>query len=266
MGGVGTSFRPNKNLEIYGNISQNYRSVTFSDIRINNPNLKIDPNISDEKGFTSDFGVRGDIEKILNFDASIFYLAYKNRIGEILESGDAPLFVPYLYRTNIADSRTIGLELFGEINWISLLHKNINSKHFFSTFFNTSINQATYINSKKTDVDGKKVEDTPLFTTRSGINYSYKNFSTSITFTFIDSQFSDATNAETSDNGVIGLIPRYHVADFSAKYNIKKLFFQVSINNFTNQIYFTRRAAAYPGPGILPSAPIRFFLTVGIKI
>lgn len=266
LGGIGTSFRPNKHLEMYGNISQNYRSVTYSDIRISNPNLKIDSDITDEKGFTSDIGLRGDIDKILNFDASIFYLAYQNRIGEIFQSGDAPLFIPYLYRTNIADSRTFGIELFGEINWLNLVNKNQNSDHVFTTFFNTSINQATYINSKKNDVNGKKVEDTPFFTTRSGASYGYKNFLASVTFTFIDKQFSDATNAETSDNGVIGIIPSYHVADFSAKYSWKKLFFQASVNNFTNQSYFTRRAAAYPGPGILPSAPIRFFFTIGFKI
>jgi Fe(3+) dicitrate transport protein len=43
---------------LYANISQNYRSVTFSDIRTATPGLVIDPNITDEKGFTSDIGLR----------------------------------------------------------------------------------------------------------------------------------------------------------------------------------------------------------------
>src|SRR5690606_35919382 len=58
--GLGLSYKSNSNLELYGNISQNYRSVTFSDISIFNPSFYIDPNITDENGFTTDLGVRGN--------------------------------------------------------------------------------------------------------------------------------------------------------------------------------------------------------------
>jgi Fe(3+) dicitrate transport protein len=31
--GVGLSYKPQNQIELYGNVSQNYRSVTFNDIR-----------------------------------------------------------------------------------------------------------------------------------------------------------------------------------------------------------------------------------------
>ena len=35
---------------------------------------------------------------------------------------------------------------------------------------------------------------------------------------------------------------------------------------FIDEIYFTRRATGYPGPGIIPSPPRNAYLTVEIKL
>ena len=51
--GVGATYKASKFAELYANFSQNYRSVTFNDIRLVNPTFQIDPNISDEDGFTT---------------------------------------------------------------------------------------------------------------------------------------------------------------------------------------------------------------------
>ena len=42
---------------------KNYRSINFTDMQIQNPNFKIDPNLEDEKGYNSDLGFRGGIKK-----------------------------------------------------------------------------------------------------------------------------------------------------------------------------------------------------------
>jgi Fe(3+) dicitrate transport protein len=60
--GLGLSYK-NKDLELYTNFSQNFRSVTFADISIINPAYAINPNIDDEKGFTFDLGFRGNYRK-----------------------------------------------------------------------------------------------------------------------------------------------------------------------------------------------------------
>ena len=79
--GLGVSYKPLASLEIYGNISENYRSVSFSDISISNPAYAINPNIADERGTTLDVGFRGKIKEILSFDVSVFNLNYNDRIG-----------------------------------------------------------------------------------------------------------------------------------------------------------------------------------------
>ena len=64
LAGLGLSYKPQPNTEWYLNFSQNFRSVTFSDIRVVNPSDQVDPNISDERGFTADIGWRGRLEKV----------------------------------------------------------------------------------------------------------------------------------------------------------------------------------------------------------
>ena len=117
--GLGASYKHNDHLEAYANFSQNYRSINFNDIRVVNPNEVVDENIDDERGYNMDLGIRGGKSNVFNFDVSVFYLKYSDRIGSILQE-DPTTFRLYRYRTNISDSRNIGLEAFGEINLFSL--------------------------------------------------------------------------------------------------------------------------------------------------
>jgi Fe(3+) dicitrate transport protein len=72
---------------------------------------------------------------------------------------------------------------------------------------------------------------------------------------FIGLQFSDAANTTESTKGIYGTIPDYYVIDFSYEYMINEyLTIHLDINNLTNNYFFTRRASAYPGPGIIPAA------------
>ncbi|MFN0049339.1 MAG: TonB-dependent receptor domain-containing protein [Cytophagales bacterium] len=268
--GIGGSYKPNDRLELYINMSQNYRAVTYSDIRIRNPNFRIDPNIKDENGFNADLGFRGNVNQYLNFDISSFYLQYEDRIGSDLRIDDNT-GLEYRYQTNISDSRAIGLEAFAEIDLLKLLKPS--DTHFSLSYFaNFSIIDARYINSANTAVVNKYVEEVPRYMFRNGISFKYQDFSATVQTSNVGDQFSEATNSEavfanfgTSASGVIGKVPAYFVADFSVKYNYKWLILGAGINNFTNSLYFTRRATSYPGPGILPSDPRSFYLTIGGK-
>ena len=41
---------------------------------------------------------------------------------------------------------------------------------------------------------------------------------------------------------------------------------EVGINNLLNELYFTRRATGYPGPGIIPSDKRNCYLSLQVKI
>jgi Fe(3+) dicitrate transport protein len=262
--GAGASYKPTSSLEVYGNFSQNYRAITFSDMRIVNPNFRVDPNLQDEKGYSTDLGVRGNINRIVNFDVSVFMISYKNRIGADLRL-DSNTYVVYRYRTNIADSRNMGVEVFAELDLLKLFSA-AQSKSMLSVFTNCSFINAHYFNSSEAAFNDKKVELVPAFTNKSGITFKRKNFQATYQFSHTGKQFSDATNAEFSANGVYGIIPAYYVMDFSLNYAWNRFNFSGGLNNITNIKYFTRRAESYPGPGIIPSDGRSFYVTVGVKL
>ena len=106
--GLGVSYTLDEVAEVYANFSQNYRSVTFNDIRITQPGFKIDPNISDESGFTADLGIRGTYRKHLSYDIGVFGLLYKDRLGFVSRVVSA--ISDERVRGNIGDAYMVGLE------------------------------------------------------------------------------------------------------------------------------------------------------------
>lgn len=263
LGGLGVLYKPVKKVELYANFSQNYRSINFNDMRVLNPNAKVDPNLKDETGYTTDAGLRVSLRDLLYVDVSVYYLRYNNRIGSVLKE-DELTYVLYRYRTNISDSRNIGAECFAELDLIKLFNKA--AKHKLSWFVNAAYTDARYISSQESGFNNKLVELVPQTILRSGLTYKYKNFSTTVQGAYTGEQYADATNARFSTNAITGLIPAYTICDFSAQYTFKMFNLSAGINNFTNEIYFTRRADGYPGPGILPSDPRNFYVSLQLKL
>jgi Fe(3+) dicitrate transport protein len=260
--GIGMSYQITPKIKWYGNISQNYRSINFNDMRINNPNVQVDPNLKDERGYSVDFGTRGTVSNFLDFDISLFFIQYRDRIGSVLQRNAQNLV--YRYRTNISDSRNVGIESFVEIDLLKLFNKEAKNK--FTWFNNIAVIDARYISSEQTAYQNNQVEYVPRFNYRTGFTYKYKDFRTTIQWAYLSQQYSDATNTSTVvPNAVIGIIPSYQVMDWSAEYTYKWFTLIGGLNNLLNATYFTRRAEGYPGPGILPSDPRNFFVTLQAK-
>ena len=261
--GIGLSFKPNKLFEFYSNFSENYRSVTFADISILNPAFSIDPNITDEKGSTFDFGVRGNFKNYVSFDTNYFILNYNNRIG----------FVPKLtsqgnvksQKGNVGNAKIQGIESLIDFNLKQIL--GLGDNYIINTFLNFSQINSKYINSDIPGIEGKQVEFVPKNNVKIGFRGGYKNFIFSYQYTYMSNQYTDASNAIIGSlSGVIGQIPSYKISDLSFSYNIKKTKIEVGFNNIFNEKYFTRRATGYPGPGIIPSSPRSIYLTFEYKI
>jgi Fe(3+) dicitrate transport protein len=261
---IGGSYKPTENYEVYANYSQNYRAINFNDLRINNPNFRVDPNLQDETGYNLDIGIRGRYKRFLVYDVSVFYLKYNNRIG-FIQQVDSVLYKTYRYRTNISASTTIGIESVIEVDWFRLNSK-ISTKKSFKTFVNFAIIDGKYTNSKETAFEGNKVELVPNITTKIGATLILDKLKLSGQYSYTGSQFTDASNSTFDPNAVSGIIPAYHILDFSAKYTWSKFFIEGNINNILNTSYFTRRASGYPGPGIIPAEPRAFYLTLGLMI
>jgi Fe(3+) dicitrate transport protein len=263
LGGIGTQFKLNASIELYANFSQNYRSINFNDMRVTNPNFQVDPNLKDENGYTADGGIRGAVKNILYFDISGFLLKYNDRIGTVLKT-DTISYQIIRYRTNVSDSRNMGVEAFAEVDWMKLIKKD--NKHKISTFVNLSYLNALYIDTEQPAYYNKKVEYVPEYILRGGLSYGYKGFGLTIQYAYTAEQYSDATNSKSTPSAIYGLIPAYSVMDCSASYTWKFLGIYAGINNAMNASYFTRRAEGYPGPGILPADPMNGYVTLQFKL
>lgn len=260
--GIGTSFRIDRDREVYANYARNYRAITFSDIRVNNPNLIIDSTLEDEYGFNADIGIKGTaFSGMFHFDFSAFYLLYENRIGTVLQSDRPPLYLPYRYRTNIGATRTIGIESIVETDLLKLF--DVGTNNILRAYVNTSLIEGTYMHSRLPGIQGKKVEYIPTITLRSGIEYITDEMNIGFNLSYVGSQFSDASNAIRSSNPIVGQIPAFTVFDFSFGYKVhSSISMEFHINNILDVRYFTRRAESYPGPGIIPAEPRMFTLGV----
>ena len=260
--GLGLTYDINKEIEAYSNFSQNYRSVTFADISTVNPAYAIDPEISDENGYTFDFGLRGNFENNVNFDASFFHLAYNNRIGfvqKLFDDGNVKA-----YRTNTGDAKIYGLESLIDLNLKKIV--GMNSKYIFNSFFNFSLIQSEYTSSNEPGVEGNEVEFVPKYNFKYGLKFGYKNFTSYLQYSYLSRQFSDSSNSiESNLSGVIGEIPAYNILDISLNYKLGRFKFESGVNNLLNNYYFTRRATGYPGPGIIPSPPRNYYFTLQYK-
>ncbi|PKG51666.1 TonB-dependent receptor domain-containing protein [Olleya sp. 1-3] len=260
--GLGASYKPSTSFELYGNVSQNYRSVTFTDISITNPAFVISPDIDDESGFTVDAGVRGRVSNKISYDVSAFSLFYNDRIG-FIQRGFADGSVKS-ERGNVGDAMMYGVESLVEFNLENLLLNN--EDYIFNYYVNMSFVDSEYTKSDENGVEGNKVEFIPNYNFKTGIRLGYKDFLSNIQYTYLSSQFTDATNStEGNLSGVTGEIPAYDVLDVSFSYKYKQFKLEAGVNNLLDNAYFTRRATGYPGPGIIPSANRNFYTTLEIK-
>jgi Fe(3+) dicitrate transport protein len=263
--GLGASYKATKMLELYGNISQNYRAINFTDLRIDNLNGRVDPNIRDERGFTADLGLRTRRNTWWYADVTLFYLGYRDRIGQLLRADQPPLYNDYRLRTNIADARNVGIEAFGEANLWHLLVP-ADSARRLTVFINASTVDARYIRTDDLSIRNRQVELVPPFTVRTGLNYAQGRFRAGFNWAYTAQHFTDATNTRRTASAVNGIIPAYIVADLTAAWSWRWLTIEGSCNNLFNTPYFTRRADAYPGPGIIPADGRGWFVTVGVAI
>lgn len=259
--GIGLSYHPNLKQEWYFNASQNYRSVTFSDIRVVSPGFIVDPNINDEQGLTADLGYKY-ANQSWNFDFSYFNLFYNNRIGLILNDRAQRV------RKNIGNAWIFGLELFAAHQFSFRIQ---DEDWRMKSYLNLALTSSRYLTVETANISGNMVEFIPFYNLKSGISLSWRNWNWELQLSAISSQFTDAENSEISyfgdlREGIVGPVPSYAVVDLFMNYQFAPFRLGLSLNNLGNHLYFTRRATGYPGPGIIPSDPFNFSINLQFEL
>ncbi|MFN4253564.1 MAG: TonB-dependent receptor family protein [Saprospiraceae bacterium] len=265
--GVNAEFAPTSSLNFYAGWSQAYRPVIFKDIVPGNFYERVDKNLEDAFGHNAEIGLRGTLENF-KWDVSAFTMRYNNRLGNVTQFS-SELDTLILYRTNIGDSRTSGLEIFAEYGF------RLGDRLYASVFTSTSYFDAEYLGdsvrvsaTENRSIAGKRVESVPEWITRNGLNIRYKTLSASLLYSYTGASYADPLNTETpSATGAVGLVPAYGLWDFNATCRaFRQLTLRLSINNLADKKYFTKRPTFYPGPGVWPSDGRGFVLTAQVRI
>jgi len=265
--GIGSEFHLNEKNEIYANASQAFRPMTFSELIPSATTDEIDPNLKDSEALNIDLGVRGSWKNYIHYDVSVYQMNIQDRIGTYTQSS-------VRYVTNIGSSLSKGVEIYIEGNMLSKFKQGKlgNLQPFASIAYNeatyTSWNDPTVIVGSSSDRTNKAVENAPRRIQRYGLTYKLKGFTATYQLNKVSEAFADALNTVTPNAAAtVGLIPAYSVSDLSFGYSGKENYtLQVGVNNLFDEIYFTRRAGGYPGPGLLPANGRTYFFTFGIHI
>ena len=261
LSGIGSEYHLNDQSEFYANISQAYRPIQFANLQAPPTTDLVDPNLKDASGFNFDLGFRGKLRSYLQYDLSVFYLQYNNRVGTIVNSTNNRLI------TNVGASTSKGFEGYVEFNPIrAFTNSNSLDCILFASYAYTDAKYSS--NHMDASTKGKRVENAPRDIFRGGVSVGVNQFLLTMQISSVSACFSDANNTVTpSSNGNTGLIPAYSVSDVTAAYKIsKKIQVKAGLNNIFNATYFTRRAGGYPGPGALPADGRNYFLNIGIKL
>jgi Fe(3+) dicitrate transport protein len=268
--GAGLQYQASRSSQFYGNISQAYRPYLYASITPADQLTVIDPNLKDSRGFDVDLGYRGQWKDILQFNINAFYVYYGNRAGQLTMTN--PDNSTYLYLTNIGNCVSKGIESYFNLSLWKWLGGR-NSLTDIRLFNSLSYTHARYVSGeisnagKNISLTGNWAEGTPEWIERGGLQFYYHSFSTSLQYSFTGKEFSDASNTRQNPTGATGIVPAYHVWDWSLSWHfLGNYHLSGGINNAGNAKYFTRRINMYPGPGILPADGRSFYVSLGVRI
>ena len=263
--GVSGQYRLSDRIRFYGGWSQAYRPVIFKDIIPASMYEQVDKNLKDATGYNAELGVETHWDGG-HLNVSLFDLLYRNRMGTLALTDANGM--PYTFRTNIGDSRSQGIEVLIESQFAQFGRVKL------SGFTSTAFLDARYTNARVStgtdnmSVTGNRVESAPRLTTRNGLTLRYRTASLTAQYSYVGMSYSDALNTPVpSANGAKGPVPAYGLLDLNATWRVgQRLTLRGSLNNLTNQQYFTKRPTFYPGPGVWSSDGRNAMLSVGFRL
>lgn len=259
MFGVGATYHPTLATTIYGNITEAYRPTLLNDNWQADSRVVVDPNLKDMTGYVAEYGYRGTLGRSVSFDVGGFYIKYTNRLGRLTtQTPTGPTF----FYTNVSNSRNIGAELYVEADVLALATGATGRSQLF-VFGSMAPISARYM---KGPVTGNRVEFGSNFIGRWGGTYKRGPFSGTLQYSHTGDQFTDANNTLLLPDASQGYIPVQEVMDLTMNYGFHQNYnLTVGINNLLDNRYFTRRASAYPGPGLIGADGRNFNVGITLK-
>lgn len=236
MVGLGAGFDFGNQNETYFSVSQGYRPVRFFDVASPFSNINPGGVPAASKSLSWEAGVHGTPVAGLFYDASLFWIAFKNRIETIVISP-----VESIYQ-NSGNTRHRGFE--GEVSYDFLAARR--DGFHLTAFGNVSLLDAKFTRSNLANRIGNKPAFAPALTAKYGISLRRDGrFDVSLTGGSVSSQyFQDSdlpVGTPTSANYVPAKVPAYTLFDLAGDWQLtRNIRLLAGITNLTNKKYYNR--------------------------
>jgi Fe(3+) dicitrate transport protein len=241
--GIGNDFGHQN--ETYFNVSQGWRPIRYFDVA--SPFSNLQPgNVADpSKSLSYEAGVHGTPVTGLYYDASLFWIDFKNRLEtQFINATDT-------INVNTGDTRHRGFE--GQLSYDLLAAEN--SGEHLEIFANLQLLNARFTSSIIPGQAGKTPAFAPKYLFKGGITWrADKRYSLALTATSVASQYwqdSDMSKG-TGDAFLPAKVPAYTTVDFAADWWISpRLRLLGGISNMFDRTYYDRvfGTGLEPAPG-----------------
>ncbi len=238
--------------EFYAGWSEAYRPMLLKDLLPENALEVSDPGMRDARGWTAEAGLRGLLKSRIRFDVGAFLMRYDGRFGAFLRDDGSG---PYLFKTNVGSTRTLGLEATLEAP-LAVTGTGAVRGFVATSLFNAIYREGIAVSSgTNVSLEGNAVEGVPRAIIRTGLSYDREGSTLSLQVSHTTRSFGDPLNTVApSANGARGLVPAYTILDaFGSMRLFERVRARLTVSNLLDARYFTKRPAFYPGPGVWPS-------------
>jgi Fe(3+) dicitrate transport protein len=236
MFGLGAGFDFGRQNETYFSVSQGYRPVRFFDVASPFSNVSPGGVPQPSKSLSWEAGVHGTPVTGLFYNASLFWIDFKNRIETIVLSPVESVL------QNSGDTRHRGFE--GELSY-DLLARRGDGLHL-TGFGNVSLLDAKFTRSRLANRVGNRPAFAPTLTAKYGVTLRKDGrFNVSLTGMTVSSQFFQDSNlpvgTPASANYVPAKVPSVTLLDFAGDWQVtRNIRLLGGISNLTDRKYYLR--------------------------
>lgn len=273
--GFGTEYKFNDWVTAYGNASQSYKPVTFSQSIPNAPNVSVPNNLQPSIAWNYEAGFRGNPHPWLAWQSSYFVLNFYNQVGSVNPTPSTTVI------QTIGNSSTIGWDNMLQLDAVGLADElrgtrstlkqagpgdikqggTANVRSLVDTYgsmlftMGYTLQQSSYTSGQ---FEGKAPQYTPAYLLRLGALYNWRDrVKLGLLSTFSAAAYANDNNTQQY------LMPAYNVWDFTYEVNLLKD--RLSIIGGINNLFDLKYTTRITNTGIDPAMPRNWYAGVQLK-
>jgi len=222
LGGLGLSYFVTENAQVFANVSQGFKPLSFSNVlEQGSPQTIADDDIKPSFNNFYEIGIRGEQEKI-DWDFSAYLIQRQNIVSQTTSGANTIL-------TNGGAAEYRGVETAVTLKKVV----DAGSKGEGDLYFNANFQNANF---KRGDLKNKTPSYVPSALLKYGVIYRLQDhLRVSLLGTFVNEHYGADDHAANSK------IPSYMLYDLLGEYNLSKNWsINGAINNLLDEHYFAR--------------------------